>query len=311
MTRFFHIAALFLVFLNVSCVREELQEKPEFVSDEETLALLEFTHSDFEEINISTKATLGLVPESRVQNMFVCIFVGDKRVYAHYFDVANKLGSKDEVIASNDNTWCITNRSSNDPSAQETTGHIMIKSPSFSGGTIYLITNIDADMVNISPEKLNTVRVRSDLDDLTASLNQEITSRNGYFPMSYKTGIDIAADGTVTLGSPISLHRMDSKVMVNIRVATDNELETTEDGVTTKQTLKEFIPESWRVVNLPKGAYVFGKDADFDESGYFSTEPVVFETKSTQTFAYTDSKGVEAWRDVIHGVAKSRTRLSD
>ena len=292
MTRFFHIAALFLVFLAVSCVQEEFQEKSEFVSDEETVALLEFTHSDFERINISTKATLGLVPESRVQNMFVCIFVGDKRVYAHYFDAANKLSDKDEVIASDDNTWCVANRSSNDPTAQETTGHIMIKSPAFSGGTIYLITNIDADMVNISPEKLNTVRVRSDLDDLTASLNQEITSRNGYFPMSYKTDIDIAADGTVTLGSPISLHRMDAKVMVNIRVATDNELETTEDGVTTKQTLKEFIPESWRVVNLPKGAYVFGRDADFDESGYFSTEPVVFETKGTQSFMYEDSKGV-------------------
>lgn len=292
MTRIFHIAALFLVFMTVSCVREELQEKSEFISDEETLALIEFTHSDFEMINISTKATLGLVPESRVQNMFVCIFVGDKRVYAHYFDVADKLSSKDEVIASDDNTWWVANRSSNDPSAQETTGHIMIKSPAFSGGTIYLITNIDADMVNISPEKLNTVRTRSDLDDLTASLNQEITSRNGYFPMSYKTDIDIAADGTVTLGSPISLQRMDAKVMVNIRVATDNELETTEDGVITKQTLKEFIPESWRVVNLPRGAYVFGKDEDFDESGYFSTEPVVFETKGTQSFMYEDSKGV-------------------
>ena len=291
MTRFFHIAALFLVFLTVSCVREELQEKSEFVSDEQTLALLEFTHSDFERVNISTKATLELVPESRVQNMFVSIFVGDKRVYAHYFDAANKLSDKDEVIASDDNSWCVANRSSNDPSAQETTGHIMIKSPAFSGGTIYLITNIDADMVNISPEKLNTVRTRSDLDDLTASLNQEITSRNGYFPMSYKTAIDIAADGTVTLGSPISLQRMDAKVMVNIRVATNNELETTEDGVITKQTLKEFIPESWRVVNIPKGAYVFGKDADYDESGYFSTEPVVFETKGTQSFMYEDSKG--------------------
>ena len=131
MTRLFHIAALFLVLLTTSCIREELQEKSESVSDKETVALLQFTHSDFERISLSTKATLGLVPESRVQNMFVCIFVGDKRVYAHYFDVANKLGSKDEVIASNDNTWCITNRSSNDPSAQETTGHIMIKSPSF------------------------------------------------------------------------------------------------------------------------------------------------------------------------------------
>lgn len=292
MIRLFKISVLLSGILLASCVREELPENETYVGNEEVFATLEFSHDDFDMVNISTKATLGLVPESRIQNIFLCIFVGNKRVYASYFDAGNRYVTNDEVINAAENCWTVANRSSEDPDAAETSGLIKIKSPVISGGEMYLISNIDADMVNISPEKLNTVRTKEDLDDLTASLNQEITSRNGYFPMSFKTSIDVSENGTVKLGAPIKLLRLDSKVIVNIRVATDNELKTEEDGVTTKQTLKEFIPESWRVVNIPKGSYVFGRSVDFDEAGYFSTEPVVFETKGSQNFTYSDKDGV-------------------
>ena len=293
MIRFLKISCILSILSLISCINEELPEELVSLGDDEVVAMIPFSHAEFEEINISTKATLDLVPESRVQNMFICIFAGDKRVYASYFDYHNRLSTKKEVEDSAENCWMVENRSSNNPSDTETRGHIKIKSPTISaGGVMYIISNIDADMVNISPEKLNTVRTKSDLENLTASLNQEITSRNGYFPMSFKTNIEIKDDGTVTLSAPVYLERLDSKVLVNIRVATDNELETTEDRVTTKQTLKEFIPESWRVVNLPKGAYVFDRNADFDESGYFSTEPVVFETKGSQDFTYKDNKDV-------------------
>lgn len=275
-----------------ACMREELSENEMYVGEEEVLATLKFSHKDFDVVNITTRATLDLIPESRVQNLFVYIFVGEKRVYAHYFDRDDLVENQAEVEQSEDNCWYISNRSSNVPTDQETTGYMRIKAPTFSGGDIYLVANIDADMVNISPEKLNTVRTRADIDNLTASLNQLITSRNGYFPMSCRTTIDIADDGRVTLGSPISLTRLDAKIKVGVRVATDNELViNTEDGETETQTLKEFIPESWRVVNIPQGSYVFDKTSDYDASGYFSTDPVVFETKTVHTFTYTDSKG--------------------
>lgn len=288
--RLFKIFILFSGFLLTSCVSEVLPEEV-FVGDTEVPVLLEFSHEDFEVVDITTKATLGLVPESRVKNMFLYIFAGDKRIYAAYFDHNNSRVTAEAVQNASENCWFIANRSSSVPSDQETHGLLKIKAPVVSGGSLYMIANIDADMVNISPEKLNTVRTKSDVEGLTASLNQQITSRNGYFPMSFKTDIDIAENGTATLGSPVNLNRLDAKVMVNIRVATDNELQTEEDGVTTVQTLKEFRPESWRVVNLPKGTYVFGRDADFDEVGYFSTEPVVFETTGTQEFTYTDKNG--------------------
>ncbi len=291
MIKLFKISRWVLMgFLLLSCVHEDILEKESFVSEKTVFAKLEFTHEDFEIVEISTKATLDIIPESRIQNLFMCIFVEGKRVYASYFDASNRFSTQEEIEQSTINCWTVSNKSS-DATDDKTTGTIKIKSHVISGGEMYIIANIDADMVNISPEKLNTVRTESDLINLTASLNQEITSRNGYFPMSFKTSIDIAENGAVSLGDRIELDRLDSKIMVNVRVATDNELETTEDGVITRQTLKEFVPESWRVVNLPKGAYVFGSGQDYDEAGYFSTEPVVFETKGNQNFTYKGADG--------------------
>ena len=286
------IYSLVLITLCIaSCLREEMQELDASVNQK--AGVIYFTHNDYEQVNVTTKATLDLIPESRIQNLFVYIFDSSgKRLYAHFFDVDNKLSSQSEVENTDKNCWTVTNRSSNTPGDPETSGYIKIKAPYCTDGTIYVVANIDADMVNISPEKLNTVRAIDDLDDLTASLNQEITSRNGYFPMSFKSGIDINNDGTVNLDEEMQLVRLDAKVTVSFRVATDNELEKTEDGVTSTQTLKEFIPESWRVVNIPKGTYVFEKDSDYEEAGYFDTEPVVFESKGTADFTYTDNGGV-------------------
>ena len=242
MIKLFKISRWVLMgFLLLSCVHEDILEKESFVSEKTVFAKLEFTHEDFEIVEISTKATLDIIPESRIQNLFMCIFVEGKRVYASYFDASNRFSTQEEIEQSTINCWTVSNKSS-DATDDKTTGTIKIKSHVISGGEMYIIANIDADMVNISPEKLNTVRTESDLINLTASLNQEITSRNGYFPMSFKTSIDIAENGAVSLGDRIELDRLDSKIMVNVRVATDNELETTEDGVITRQTLKEFVP---------------------------------------------------------------------
>lgn len=278
-----------------SCVKEELSEESVFVSDQETFVTVDFNITDYEEIAITTKSTLDLVPESRVQNLFVYIFVDGKRVYAHYFDKSNLCSDPDSMIKSRDNTWLFVNRTSNDPNETESTGKLKLKSPLLSGGNIYLVANVNADMVNISPEKLNMIRTEDQIKSLSATLNQEITSRNGYFPMcAVSEGITVE-DNKITMTSPLNLKRMDAKVKVNLRVATDNELSVTEDGITTTQKLKEFVPQSWRVVNIPKGAYVVERDSeDCETSGYFDTEAVNFEESGSMEFTYTNSSGVDA-----------------
>ena len=274
-----------IVCLLSGCIKETLF--PPSVSGEEVLVNLEFGGSCLEEVKVGTKATLDVIPESRVSNMFVFVFVGEKRYYAHYFDKDCLRASKELVRNASVNCWYVDQMSSATDVA--TNGVLRIKCPSVTGAQIYIMANIDADMVNVSPEKLNTVTTLSQLKALTAVLNQEITSRNGLFPMAGVSGlVDISSAGIFPTGSTsgtvkVILERFDAKVKVNFRVATNFELSQDEGGVTTKQRLKEFRPESWCVRNLPKGCYIIPQSSDAEE-GYFDTTPVIFETSGTELF---------------------------
>ena len=273
-----------LVCLFASCIEENLV--PPSVGDEEVLVDLDFGGSAFEMVRVGTKATLDVVPESRVTNMFVFIFVDEKRYYAHYFDKEDLKYSVEEVRENPVNCWYVDQMTSATDAA--TNGILRIKCPSLTGGQIYIMANIDADMVNVSPEKLNTVTTLSQLKALSAVLNQEITSRNGLFPMAGVSElVDISSAGIFKSGTSdavkVMLERFDAKVKVNFRVATDNELSADEGGIVTTQRLKEFRPASWCVRNLPKGCYIIPQATDAEE-GYFDTTPVIFETNETGSF---------------------------
>lgn len=289
------------------------------VIGEETWATLNFNTPASSDVNVATRATLDLVPESRVVNFFLYVFDGSgNRLYVHYFDSNDRVGDAADLQNIEKNCWWVSNLTTDDVQTDDPTrpkeisvkthGTVRIFAPAVTGATLYMIANIDADMVNISPESLNTIRTEAELKNLTASLNQEITSRNGYFPMAGYVSINIADDGAITAAgggsATVQLRRLDAKIKVRVRVATDNELSTTESGITTTQRLKEFVPESWRVVNVPKGSYVLprvepteGIDAidyandDFDGAGYFDTETLTFEGKGSEAFTYTDAGG--------------------
>ena len=277
-----------IVCLLSGCVEEKLLPPSE--SGKEVLVNLEFGGSSLEEVKVGTKATLDVIPESRVSNMFVYVFVGEKRYYAHYFDKGCLRASKELVRNASVNCWYVDQMSSDTDAA--TNGVLRIKCPAVTSAQIYIMANIDADMVNVSPEKLNTITTLSQLKALTAVLNQEITSRNGLFPMAgvsetvniSSTGITGSTSGTAV---KVTLERFDAKVKVNFRVATDYELSKDEGGVTTIQRLKEFRPESWCVRRLPKGCYIIPQDSDAEE-GYFDTTPVIFETSGTDSFTVGD-----------------------
>lgn len=275
-----------IVCLLSGCVEEKLLPPSE--SGKEVLVNLEFGSSSLEEIKVGTKATLDVIPESRVSNMFVFVFVGEKRYYAHYFDNSSIRTSKEQVRNASVNCWFVDQMSSAGDAA--TNGVLRLKCPALTDGQIYIMANIDADMVNVSPEKMNMITTLSQLKALTAVLNQEITSRNGLFPMAGVSDlVDISSTGIFPHGSTsgtvkVNLERFDAKVKVNFRVATDYELSEDEGGIITTQRLKEFRPESWCVRNLPKGCYIIPRDyADADE-GFFDTTPVVFETSDSASF---------------------------
>ncbi|MBQ8674512.1 MAG: DUF4906 domain-containing protein [Bacteroides sp.] len=288
------ITCICLSLLLAACHDEALVRQG-VVGNDEVCFTLPFGHHDFEEIQVATRATLSVIPESRVQNLFVYIFAADgERIYSHYFDNENKV----EALGNEDrNCWTVTNMTAE--GGTPTNGTMRIKSPVVTGGKLYMVANIDADMVNISPEKLNTIRTEGELRELAATLNQEITSRNGYFPMTGEALIDVADNGSVMLKndagtalSKVMLVRLDAKVKVNINVASGSTTtETDPDGVASTQTLKEFVPESWRVINLPKASYVVARDADYEQAdkpaGYFDTEAIGFETHTTDGHGFS------------------------
>ena len=266
----------------------------------ETWVNLKFGWKDYDEVKVETRATLDLIPESRVSNVFVILFVGDQRYYAHYFDASSLHGSGLDLDEEAEG-WQINNYTGGD--SNPTNGVIRLRAPHCKGAEIYLIANIDTDMLNVSPEKLRTITTKADFMNMVARLNQKITSRNGLFPMcgtfvdqkGLPQTIDVTETGISPTGSVgaevlIPLERLDAKVKVNIRVATDNELKKDENGVTTTQRLKEFRPESWRVVNLPTACRLVADSDSGVDSDRFSTEPVAFETVGTQNFTYVDSK---------------------
>lgn len=294
----FCLACLFS--LTTACTDEELVK--ESTVGKETWVDFHFGSQCFQPVEITTRATLGILPESRVNNLFAIIFANGKRIYARYFDNSNRYDDEAELTR-RQNTyegWYVANQSSEGGTATHGTAHI--KCPTATNAKIYLIANIDADMVNIAPELLNTITTEQELLDLKATLNQETTSRNGYFPMSGSATIDITSAGiTAATGQhPILLERLDAKIEVKVRVATAFETTSTEEGVTTTQTLKEFRPESWRIVNIPKTTKVIA-DATDAPTEYFNTPTMPFETKGEETFTVSNGTSSQDVTSAVNG----------
>ena len=190
---------------------------------------------------VSTKSTLRPQQESTIYNMYVFIFDGreDKRkIYGKFFDATNLLGN-----SSNPDYWTVKNYEKDASSGKNlTTGSVHINTVARENCTIVAICNIDAEMVNISPEQLGTVQSYDDLYSKKATLNQLIVSRSGYFPMTGEiSGYNIGGSGE---NHPnLILQRLDAKIKFNVRVAAGSEI-------------ADFTPLKWQVVNLPKSAWI-------------------------------------------------------
>lgn len=257
---------------------------------------IDLCDNSFDKVNITTRATLDNVAENRVSNLFVFLFnSGGKRVYGRFFDTSNRLDSEAELLKSKVDSWWVTGNSANN----ETEGKVRIYAPGVTGGSLYILANVNADMVNISPDKLRFVQTLDDLEAMTASLNQQIIERNGFFPMTGSASGVTVSTGNITIpGGKIALTRLDAKVEVKLRVAKGYEESiTSATGVKTYHKIDSFVPQSWQVVNLPRTAFVLPHDEDAaNEDGrkeLFSTLERKFETRGPDevSYEYTDKNG--------------------
>lgn len=262
MKRLINILVIVILFSGtVSCISEVFEQ--EHVAGEEILCDIDFSHKNFDRVQIDTKATLDITQESRVLNMFVFLFTADgNRIYSRYFDKNNKKESVNEVTGSDENCWYVNTEASG-----ATYGTIRIKAPKVSNAILYMIANLDEDMMNISSELLNTITTIDEIESLNVDLMQETTSRNGYFPMVARLdGVNVESS-SISAGTA-KLERLDSKITVNIKLA-DNE------------SLKSFFPSVCRIRNIPSGSRVVNASSteDYESAGYFDGE-VVFDEQT-------------------------------
>ncbi len=245
-------AAIFLLMMT-SCVREQFA--PGGLTGGEGYLYLKFGSAP--NVEISTKATLKAESENRIMNLYVFVFDKDgHKIHSKWYSELDRTNSKGELDIIEEG-WYRENSSQAD---QSSTGVIKIKSPSGSGFKIYVFANIDGDMVKISSEMLShNINTEADINDFKVYLNQETTSRNGYFPMSGSiSGVTVSDGEGITIGGGGSgrliLRRMDAKIKFTFKTGTRPD----ENG----QVIQSFEPKGWRVFNIPKTAFLMEGNED-------------------------------------------------
>lgn len=245
-------AAIFLLMMT-SCVREQFA--PGGLTGGEGYLYLKFGSAP--NVEISTKATLKAESENRIMNLYVFVFDKDgHKIHSKWYSELDRTNSKGELDVIEEG-WYRENSSQAD---QPSTGVIKIKSPAGSGFKIYVFANIDGDMVKISSEMLShNINTEDDIKNFQVYINQETTSRNGYFPMSGSiSGVTVGDGGGITIGgggsSSLTLRRMDAKIKFTFQTGTRPD----ENG----QVIQSFEPKGWRVFNIPKTAFLMERNED-------------------------------------------------
>lgn len=245
-------AAIFLLMMT-SCVREQFA--PGGLTGGEGYLYLKFGSAP--NVEISTKATLKAERENRIMNLYVFVFDKDgHKIHSKWYSELDRTNSKGELDVIEEG-WYRENSSQAD---QPSTGVIKIKSPAGSGFKIYVFANIDGDMVKISSEMLShNINTEADINNFKVYLNQETTSRNGYFPMSGSiSGVTVSDGEGITIGgggsSSLILRRMDAKIKFTFLTGTRPD----ENG----QVIQSFEPKGWRVFNIPKTAFLMERNED-------------------------------------------------
>lgn len=243
-------AAIFLLMMT-SCVREQFA--PGGLTGGEGYLYLTFGSAP--NVEVSTKATLKAESENRIMNLYVFVFDKDgHKIHSKWYSEPARTNSKEELNVIEEGWY----RENSPQSDQPSTGVIKIKSPSGSGFKIYVFANIDGDMVKISSEMLShNINTEDDINDFKVYLNQETTSRNGYFPMSGSiSGVTVDKDKGITIegSGSLILRRMDAKIKFTFKTGTRPD----ENG----QVIQSFEPKGWRVFNIPKTAFLMERNED-------------------------------------------------
>jgi hypothetical protein len=336
------ILALALIILSpLSCVKENLEVNPAAPSGKE--GFLTFDFGSTEDIQVVTKSSVDHKYEMQVHNFYLFVFDSQgAKVVGQYFDAESVKSTKAELESTYDNCWYVKNATDNDYSTDDgkTTGTVRLKISSGTGMKIYMLANLDADMVKVSSDLLSaTIADEEDLLNFNVYMNQTIVTRNGYFPMyGVLKGVTIDDSGSTSSTTTVSvikdsngadavlqLKRIDAKIRFVFKTGTRPD----EKG----QTCESFEPLSWQVCNVPRTTYAMGykergvtatcgqdivsvdpstepSTANYSKyaSNFFDTEPLTFEeyissTESAFTFYMLENRQSPKKTAVVEGDA--------
>lgn len=233
-----------------------------------------------ENVEVQTKATLDYSYENTIRNIYVFIFdASGNKIYGNWLTVDDLLPGESSVRASSKDSWWVVNSSTD---GVRTTGGLKVKGSAGTGFKVYLMTNLDADMVKVSSDLLaHNISNETNLKDFKVYMNVESVNRNGQFPM---TGM--IDNVTITKGSTtdmndtsdakvLKLERLDAKIRFVFR--TGNREDENE------QNIKSFTAKQWRVINVPTTSYAVpraddSREVDPADDDYLANAPFFFDT---------------------------------
>lgn len=282
MKKVLHIVLWILVALLSGCFREE--PGAGFGSSGRALDMeLQFGASFTLDAEVLTKGTLDAASEGKIYNMYVFIFNEDKElIYNRYFDSSNQFASTSTLP----DWWTVNNNQQQADGSLRTSGVIHMHTLDLSNCYIAAVANIDAEMVNISPEKLSTIQTLDELVSQTnaARLNQQVVSRSAYFPMS---GI-ISGVTLRSVEKALILSRLDAKIQFKVKTAPNT-------------NIKSFHPLKWQVFNVPKQCYLLEKGHFGENPNTIDDAAVVAEDFFDTVETNFETNTVDADGNEIHG----------
>lgn len=267
------------ILFAAGCVKEQFPMS--VLGEGEGWLYMKFGATD--NVEVTTKSTLDYGSENQILNIYVFIFDSSgKKVYGNWLQSADRLANEDAVKSSTaDKSWYVANSSTEGTPSR---GCLKVKAPIGSDLKVYLITNLNADMVKISSDLLaSSVNNESDLKNFRLQLNQFTVNRNAYFPMcGVQEHINIAGtDADMNGKYDLKLKRLDAKI--KFKFVTGSRVD--ENGQVIKQdTDKElgFKAIQWKVVNVPVTSFVVEQAKD----SYMADPNIATEEKYAEAAQY-------------------------
>lgn len=275
------LGILFIVVCVIlsSCEKEE-NSLVQSLSEGEGWLLLNFNASGV--VEAQTKAHQSIITESQIFNMYIFIFdKNGNKIYGNFFGNENFKSTENEVSNADEDCWWVKNATT---VAGTTSGKVRIKAPAGNNYELYILANLDADMVKISSDLLaNTINNRSDLLKFDVYMNAPIVDRSTKFAMSGSAdNIKVPSGSVSSPNFPILLERLDAKIKFVFKKGT---------SPVSGQTISRFEPREWRVINVPRTAYAI-KNAEDHGVVHVSVQPSAYQSYAEKFFD-TDPENFE------------------